>query len=161
MVRWTGVAGLACAAGWLLVFWPQDALAQRVVKIESQDREYAYYRTSTRGGVRLHRQISRDPCIEGRTWGFDRNGIWVDKGCRAEFAIGAPTPTTTAAAQGRIVRVESRNTARSYRRIDTRGGVRLRRQLSRDPCVEGRTWGFDRDGIWVDKGCRAEFQTGS
>jgi hypothetical protein len=26
--------------------------------------------------------------VEGRTWGFDRNGIWVDRGCRADFEVG-------------------------------------------------------------------------
>jgi hypothetical protein len=89
MVRLTGIGGLACAVGGLLAFVPGEALAQRVVKVESQNGQYKYQRTSTSGGVRLKRQISRDACIEGQTWGFDRNGIWVTKGCRAEFQIGS------------------------------------------------------------------------
>jgi len=36
-------------------------------------------------GVQLVRQISRSACIEGQTWGYARNGIWVSQGCRAEF----------------------------------------------------------------------------
>lgn len=144
---------VAASAGWLL---PLPASAQRHVKVESKNGQYKYERTNTRGGVRLLRQISRDPCIEGQTWGFDRDGIWVDKGCRAEFEVGEsssqPPPT------GRLVTVESQNWGHTKRRVGTRGGVRLYRQLSRDACVEGQTWGFDRDGIWVDKGCRAEFE---
>lgn len=33
--------------------------------------------------------------------------------------------------------------------MDTRGVVRMSRQLSRAPCVEGRSWGLSRHGIWV------------
>jgi hypothetical protein len=25
--------------------------------------------------------------------------------------------------------------------------------------VQGQTWGTDRRGVWVDRGCRAEFRT--
>jgi hypothetical protein len=64
-------------------------------------------------------------------------------------------------AQASTVKVESKNMQRTYKRTSTRGGVRLKDQLSREACVQGISWGFDRDGIWVDKGCRAEFQIGS
>jgi len=47
---------------------------------------------------------------------------------------------------------------RSFCEADTRGGVRLARQLSDSPCREGNTWGYDERGIWVDRGCRAEFE---
>ena len=77
--------------------------------------------------------------------------------------------TTTASAQtnypgqppqrpGPSVTCESRNNRRNYCAADTRGGVTLRRQLSQSQCVQGRTWGFDARGIWVEGGCRAEFQ---
>jgi hypothetical protein len=46
---------------------------------------------------------------------------------------------------------------RVYCEADTRGGVRLVRQLSDSPCQEGSTWGYDARGIWADRGCRAEF----
>src|SRR5262245_65924838 len=49
----------------------------------------------------------------------------------------------------------------NYCGADTRGGVRLIRQRSDAPCISGRTWGYDRRGIWVDRGCRAEFITGT
>jgi hypothetical protein len=35
----------------------------------------------------LVRQRSGSPCIEGRTWGRDRSGVWVDRGCRADFEV--------------------------------------------------------------------------
>ena len=64
------------------------ALAGRTVKVESKNMRRAHKRTSTRGGVRLERQLSQEACVEGVSWGFDRDGIWVDEGCRAEFRVG-------------------------------------------------------------------------
>ncbi len=40
--------------------------------------------------------------------------------------------------------------------IDT-GSVTMQRKLSQSACQRGADWGVDRDGIWVDKGCRAVF----
>lgn len=48
---------------------------------------------------------------------------------------------------------------RVYCDADTNGRIRMVRQISGSPCREGETWGYDRRGIWVDRGCRAEFET--
>lgn len=37
--------------------------------------------------VTLIRQRSDARCVQGRTWGVDRSGIWVDRGCRADFEV--------------------------------------------------------------------------
>ncbi len=37
--------------------------------------------------VRLIRQRSKARCVQGRTWGVDGSGIWVDRGCSADFEI--------------------------------------------------------------------------
>ena len=42
----------------------------------------------TRGGVTLLNQRSGSPCSQGSTWGYDQRGIWVDRGCRADFRLG-------------------------------------------------------------------------
>jgi hypothetical protein len=39
-------------------------------------------------GVTLSRQLSDSGCVQGKTWGYDANGIWVSNGCRAEFTLG-------------------------------------------------------------------------
>ncbi|NOT59792.1 MAG: DUF3011 domain-containing protein [Acidobacteria bacterium] len=39
------------------------------------------------GNVRLLNQKSRAACVEGRTWGYTRASIWVDRGCSADFEI--------------------------------------------------------------------------
>lgn len=39
------------------------------------------------GAVRLVNQRSGSDCVQGRTWGFNSSGIWVDRGCRADFEV--------------------------------------------------------------------------
>jgi hypothetical protein len=41
--------------------------------------------------------------------------------------------------------------------VDTAGGVELQRELD-GRCREGRSWGYDPGGIWVDDGCAASFE---
>lgn len=36
--------------------------------------------------------------------------------------------------------------------------VQLLQQFSSSPCIKGQTFGIGRDGIWVSKGCRANFE---
>ncbi|MGO4780359.1 DUF3011 domain-containing protein, partial [Lysobacter sp. 2RAB21] len=38
-------------------------------------------------GVRMVKQLSKSECVEGRSWGFDAHGVWVEDGCRAEFEL--------------------------------------------------------------------------
>jgi len=59
---------------------------------------------------------------------------------------------------GDTVRCESKEYRYRECRADTRGGVRLARQLGGN-CQQGRSWGWRGDVIWVNNGCRAEFQT--
>src|SRR5260370_3009624 len=43
--------------------------------------------TNTGGGVQLVKQRSGLACTFGETWGYDQRGVWVDRGCRADFAV--------------------------------------------------------------------------
>ena len=54
----------------------------------SDDGKRNYCQTDVRGGVQLTRQRSDSACVYGQTWGYDERGIWVDRGCRAEFTVG-------------------------------------------------------------------------
>jgi len=58
------------------------------IRCKSEDYRYKYCRVPTRGRVELVRQISRTDCRYGRTWGYDHGGVWVDRGCAAEFEVG-------------------------------------------------------------------------
>ena len=171
------------------------ASAKRTITCKSHKGRYNYCRVNTRGGVKLRRRISDSPCRQGRSWGFDRGGIWVDRGCSAEFVLrrsggndydydydydngnGSDTAAIiggalvigaiTAAIAGsgsdnsdsNRIKCESKDDRFTRCDADLRRGERvyLQRQLSNSGCWEGETWGFDRDGIWVDNGCRGEF----
>jgi hypothetical protein len=109
------------------------------------------------GAVALVRTIGNGRCEYGRTWSYDREGVWVTQGCAAEFEVGytdtawVPEPTV------RAIRCESVDYSRTM--CDTAGArnVTLHRQLSRSACIEGRTWGRERGRVWVDDGCAADF----
>jgi hypothetical protein len=122
----------------------------RVFRCESHDNRYQQCASDSRGRARLVRQLSKSPCIEGRTWGSTRGGVWVDRGCRDRPGYGDGYAQT--------VRCESIDGRSRECGADVRRGVRLSRQLSDTRCVEGQNWGWDRRGIWVTRGCRAEFE---
>ena len=131
------------------------------LRCESKDGRSNRCAANTSRGVELVRQISRSPCIRGQNWGWDESGVWVSGGCRAEFRtfargrdMVAPPPVV------QKLRCESKDGRARHCPADTRGGVRVVRQLSRTACVEGRTWGRDREGVWVEGGCRADFEIG-
>jgi len=68
------------------------AAAQQSIKCESNNGKRNYCGRYAPNQVRFDRQISGSPCVEGRTWGVDPGGLWVDAGCRAYFVIrGGPS----------------------------------------------------------------------
>ena len=107
--------------------------------------------------AQLVRQISGSPCIQGRTWGVDGRGLWVDGGCRADFAIGGGGFGPPQPPPPQVVTCSSDNGRRNWCDVGGRRDIRISRQISGSACIQGRTWGTDRRGIWVDNGCRAEF----
>ena len=116
----------------------------------------------THFGVQMTRQLSDRGCIEGKSWGFTDRGIWVDNGCRADFLLAAPGYSSSApmAMNAQLITCESVNNTRHRCATDTRFGVQLSRQISDNNCVFGKSWGYDRKGVWVSRGCRAEFSVG-
>lgn len=61
--------------------------ADQNVRCESKHHQYHMCRVDTHGYVRLVSERSRAACIKGRTWDYDRRGIWVDDNCKADFVI--------------------------------------------------------------------------
>jgi hypothetical protein len=134
------------------------------VRCESYKSGRNYCRTNTFGGVRLDHQLSSSPCRYHDSWGYDNGGIWVDRGCRADFKIGDTHWAGGgygSASTGGSITCESENYGRNYCRADTRGGVSLDQQLSsKAQCVFNRSWGYDSGGVWVSNGCRGQFRLG-
>ena len=148
---------------------------QQTLYCASDDERRNYCAVDTRGGVRLVRQRSGSACTQGRTWGYDRNTIWVDRGCRADFEIGnGDSSGNRGRGRGRggdngnygrdgngetqTFYCESGDGKRHWCKEGIGGEVRLVNQRSGSSCVQGRTWGQDRAGVWVDRGCRADFE---
>lgn len=73
----------------LSLFPVAEALAE-YVRCESRDdgrRTYCDVRDARDARISLSRQYSKASCEEGYSWGTDSRGIWVDRGCRAEFEV--------------------------------------------------------------------------
>ena len=66
---------------------PVASAARQRVTVRSNNFRYTRYDIAVRGRVELVNQISTASCNYGRSWGYDRNGIWVDNGCSAEFEV--------------------------------------------------------------------------
>ena len=136
----------------------------QVITCSSDDGRRNYCNVDTRRGVRLNRQISGSPCVQDQTWGVDNRGLWVDRGCRAEFSFGGGgwrPGQGQGPDQSQIITCSSDDGRRNFCSINgyNSNSVVLTRQISGSPCVQNQTWGIDRRrGLWVDRGCRAEFQ---
>ena len=158
--------------------WAQSGITAsngRNLTCASDDGKRHLCRVDTSRGVQMTNQRSGSPCVQGQTWGYSRSGIWVDRGCRADFYLGSnyrPGPGPGGPGYGgpgnggpgygggaATVTCSSNNGKRNYCQADTSRGVRLTNQRSGSPCVQGQTWGYDGRGIWVDRGCRADFVT--
>jgi hypothetical protein len=126
-----------------------------LVTCESDRRRRKTCAADTSAGVQFVRSLGDRACHFGRDWGYDTTGIWVDRGCRAEFAVrdkAKPLLPTVACA--------SKSRTRTHCPADTRYGVALARFLGDEECTLDKTWGFDDDGVWVTNGCHALFALG-
>ena len=161
--------------------WDRDI----TLTCQSQDQRYQLCRVDLgrAGTVRMVERLSKARCVLGESWGHNRAGIWVDRGCRARFVVsrrggyrddgyrddgyrndGYPGQGTQRPApgwDGQSVRLTCESQDDRYRmcQIDVgpRGTVRLERQLSNARCIQGQTWGANRAGVWVDRSCRGQF----
>lgn len=91
----TGIVGIGCVLAGAQTVQAQDRFDQAR---HDQDRHDTVTCSSTRGrratcqadtrhGVTLVRELSGSRCEEGFSWGYNQREIWVDRGCRAEFAL--------------------------------------------------------------------------
>jgi hypothetical protein len=140
---------------------PQERQGQ-IIPCSSDNGEKHYCTADTRYGARLVRQRSQAQCKEGESWGYDEEGIWVDKGCGGEFTLGRGNDGVDVRGEGGggTIRCASDDGRRRVCPADISNGVQLVRQRSNAKCKEGSSWGHDTQGIWVDKGCEADFVVG-
>lgn len=136
---------------------------------EMGDRIECSYRS--RGEVTVHvaRQLGRNRCVFDENWGTFNGGVWVDRGCGAEFEVRRPYSEYASGSHGggaNTIQCESRERQYELCRVDNidPGSVSIERRLGRSQgCERGRSWGVSEGenappGIWVDKGCKAVFR---
>jgi hypothetical protein len=125
-------------------------------RCESVKERYNECRVDSRKRVVLNRTLSKADCVEGRSWGQRDGVVWVNWGCRGEFTV-----TGNSWGGGNSgYSVTCSSTHDSYRTCawnSRYGRPRLIETLSKTQCVEGRTWGYRGNNIWVDGGCRGRF----
>jgi hypothetical protein len=165
------VRKLFLAAGAFLLGGVISLSAQQVFNCSSEDGHRHYCSADTHHAeVNLVKQRSDARCEQGYSWGRDHHGVWVDHGCRADFEVVRRDNDREDAYRSddydrragiQAITCSSDDMIRHYCPADTHRGVRLYKQLSDARCEEGYSWGFDEHGIWVDRGCRADFQTGT
>jgi Protein of unknown function (DUF3011) len=115
----------------------------------------------TRNGVALARQLSSAKCKRGTSWGIqDDNRIWVDQGCRGIFTTGVMWSNGGGGGGGKRLTCASYSNRRTECPANTEGQVRMTRQWSNAPCIQGTSWGYNNRMVWVDRGCRADFLFG-
>jgi hypothetical protein len=96
-------------------FGPQN-LGPTRISCSSDNGRRVYCDADTRGGVQLTRRVSRAACQQGASWGYDSRGIWVDRGCSAEFTVAGYAD----AGRERIVGAGTRISVRTNETIDAR-----------------------------------------
>jgi hypothetical protein len=108
---------------------------------------------------RFNGRVSKSACQENVSYGFNRatGYLWVDKGCRANFII------TTRVSRSVVVACWSNDG--DYDTCDMGFAIRnveVRNRVSNADCRKNIDYGFTNDRlggfIWVDNGCRADFE---
>jgi len=165
LTRWLAVAATVFAGTYAMS--PGAYASQGFLTCSSNNYQYSYCNANTQGRVMLLREVSSgNLCRQGRGWGFDNNGIWVDKGCRGEFSFGRDDGGGGGGGGGNWDRpgqvvCESVGYRYRYCNANTQDRVSLVREMSTgNLCRQGYGWGYDSGGIWVDRGCRGEFRYG-
>jgi hypothetical protein len=86
------VVGALVIGAWFLSGAVPVAQAYEYVICESDNDRYRRcpvggFRDLRDAEIRVVAKFSKSGCNEGRSWGVERNAIWVDNGCRARFEI--------------------------------------------------------------------------
>lgn len=121
----------------------------------SKDGRYKECQLPVNGRVELRQRWSDARCQEGQSWGVKRDRVWVNHGCRAEFAVfpsgggggGGGSQIDCRSTSGRYVECRMPNNAYGRLVRDYSGQCRL-----------GQSWGSDRGKVWVRANCQGRFE---
>ena len=134
-------------------------VAGQTIRCESINNQYQICRTPWQGHSRLVRQLSStaSPCVEDTTWQSQQGQVFVNQGCRAEFApVQGGGPGVVPPGQTSI-RCQSSSSRHQQCATPWPGRSRLVRQLTAHKCIEGVSWGTNPGQVWTSRGCGGEF----
>ena len=156
-----------CAAEFALtsrapVSWEEEEVptgAQLFACMAANTPEAVYCAEMPDLSAELVRQRGDAKCLEGKTWGVDSRGLWLAKGCAADFVVRQRTQTGADPLSTRkLVECASVEGKRNFCQADARGGAELRAVLGHAPCKFRESWDWNEGGVWVDRGCHALFE---
>ena len=135
----------------------QQGWEATAVVCSSVDNRYRECAVPFRGRAVINQRISQSACVEGQSWGQKQGVVWVNRGCRARFAM---VPDAMGNAPGNRPSVVCKSKQGDRMVCDT--GMNGRMQLisrfkNSGACIEGRTWGQRPGQVWVSDNCRARF----
>jgi len=117
--------------------------------------------------LEIVRQFSKNPCVFGKTYGFDGSKVWVKDGCVASFRI-IYTGTLYEPPMNHVMTTVFNNVVTQYlvthissERVFpgvTVTGMKVQKHMSAHPCTLGKTYGFTGNRVWVKGGCVANFE---
>lgn len=146
-----------------VVAWTDSVFAESTtIECSSRKHRPEICRVDNTVTAKLIRQRSVVDCIKGKTWGYDRDGVWVRNGCRGRFQVefgekrGSDKRWKKLAA--RDIYCASPKGQYAHCKVNIHGKVRLIHQFSGRNCTRGRSWGVDDRGVWVNRGCSAIFR---
>jgi len=109
-----------------------DGSTDNLIEAEVQGLREQVLVLSRSDFIEVIEQRSQAPCIQGRTWGYQSDGIWVAQGCSAVFALqggGGPPPRP-----GNRIDCESQNYQQNFCGTGTRiGRAWVAEQRSQSP----------------------------
>jgi hypothetical protein len=136
---------------------PQD----QVITCESRDGRERFCPAPIGNSARVVRELGTAPCIEDETWRWNPQGVYVRRGCRAQFAF-RPSGGSSGGGwggSGRPVAINcgSAQNGSNFCPAPNDGRVSLVSSSGRVQCTDGYTWRADQSGIFVRNGCNGRF----
>ena len=156
-----GCAGTFALTSRAPIAWQEEQVPQGgyLISCEAAAGQMVYCAEMPQVIAELVRQTGDARCQEEKSWGVDALGLWVAKGCAADFLVQQRTVTGGDLVYTRsLVECSSVDGKRNFCHADARGGAELRTVLSHAPCKAGISWDANDGGVWVDHGCRGVFE---
>ncbi len=114
-------------------------------------------------GVRQTQAFAGGFCIQGFSWGYDQNNIWVDIGCSGKFDVDTARVVVTEqpVVTGTFVQtIDCRSQGSKRKKCEVDGRIQDVEPIgsfTSIPCRYGTSWGYKKRHLWVDRGCEARF----